>query len=141
MADKPETFPSPIEPDDEEDEPKSTLSPEVADREAKKAIEEIEEEVEREHPAKRASMPHVVHEGERQSFLDKAWERQYAIEARLKSVGHGRYSRVIKMARKPEHEEYVKASQITGLGIVVIGFVGFLIYLLTTWLWHVLRIK
>lgn len=144
MADeqkKPDTFPPAVEPDEEEEEPKSTLPPDVAEREAQRAIEEIEEEIEEEHPSRPPTPLPVTHEGEERTFIDRAWERQYALESRLKRIGHGRYSRVIKMARKPEHEEFVKASQITGIGIVVIGFVGFLIYLVMQWLMKLLGVK
>lgn len=145
MADpekKPETFPPAIEPDEEEEEePKSTLPPEVAEQEAKKAIREIEEEIEEEHPSKPARPPPILHAGPQKTFIDRAWEKQYAVEARLKRIGHGRYARVVKMARKPEQEEFVKASQITGFGIMVIGLLGFLIYLGMQWLHLVLKIK
>ncbi|HEX9816926.1 MAG TPA: protein translocase SEC61 complex subunit gamma [Candidatus Thermoplasmatota archaeon] len=119
--------------------PRSTLAPEVAEREAKKAIEEIEEEIEREHPAKPKPAPHVQH-GPQKSFVDKAWDSQYRAENRLKRIGHGRYGRVLKMARKPEPEEFQKASQITGLGILVLGLIGFLIFLLMTWVMGLLNV-
>lgn len=144
MADpthKPETAPSAVEPDDEESEPKSTLAPDVAEREAQKAIEEIEEEIEEERPSHKFAHPVAVPTGPEKSFVDKAWEKQYQVEAKLQRIGHGRYSRVIKMARKPEPEEYRKALQITGLGIAVIGLVGFLIYLLMQWLTEALGVK
>jgi len=34
------------------------------------------------------------------------------------------------MARKPDQEEYKKVVMITGLGIIIIGALGFLIYIL-----------
>ncbi|MBS3778230.1 MAG: protein translocase SEC61 complex subunit gamma [Candidatus Thermoplasmatota archaeon] len=36
------------------------------------------------------------------------------------------------MARNPTSEEYEKTSKITGLGIILIGGIGFIIYLLST---------
>jgi protein transport protein SEC61 subunit gamma-like protein len=36
------------------------------------------------------------------------------------------------MARKPTNEEYKKTSTITGVGILLIGGLGFLIFLLVT---------
>ncbi len=65
-------------------------------------------------------------------IIDKAWELQYNIEARQKRIGKGKYGRVLKMARKPTNEEYEKTSKITGAGILIIGGLGFLIYLLAT---------
>ena len=64
------------------------------------------------------------------SFVDSAWEIQHNIEARQKRIGKGKYGRVLKMARKPTDEEYSKTSKITGAGILIIGGVGFLVYLL-----------
>jgi protein transport protein SEC61 subunit gamma-like protein len=64
------------------------------------------------------------------SFVEKAWELQHNIESRQKRVGKGKYGRVLKMARKPTNEEYSKTSKITGLGIILIGGLGFLIFLI-----------
>jgi protein transport protein SEC61 subunit gamma-like protein len=63
------------------------------------------------------------------SFMDKAWDLQHDIESRQKRIGKGKYGRVLKMARKPTDEEYSKTSKITGLGIILIGGLGFLIFL------------
>ncbi len=38
--------------------------------------------------------------------------------------------RVLKVTRKPTKEEYFGASKITGLGIIIIGLIGFGIYLI-----------
>jgi len=65
-------------------------------------------------------------------IIDKAWELQHNIEARQKRIGKGKYGRVLKMARNPTNEEYGKTSKITGAGILIIGGVGFLIFLLAT---------
>ena len=65
-------------------------------------------------------------------IIDKAWELQHNIEARQKRIGKGKYGRVLKMARNPTNEEYEKTSKITGAGILIIGGVGFLIFLLAT---------
>lgn len=62
--------------------------------------------------------------------VEKSWEVQRDIEERVKKVGKGKYGRVFKMARKPTNDEYLKVLQITGLGLVAIGGVGFLIYLI-----------
>lgn len=60
--------------------------------------------------------------------VDKAWKVQRKIEDRVKHIGKGKYGRVLKMARKPTGEEYLKTNQITALGIILIGGLGFLIY-------------
>ena len=38
--------------------------------------------------------------------------------------------RVLKVTRRPTREEYTAASKITGLGIIVIGIIGFAIFLI-----------
>lgn len=63
---------------------------------------------------------------------EKAWNIQRKIEEKIKRIGKGKYGRVIKMARKPDYDEYIKTSKITGIGIMLIGGLGFLIY----WLWN-----
>jgi len=65
------------------------------------------------------------------SFIEKAWDLQHKVEARQKRVGKGKYGRVLKMARKPTNEEFSKTSKITGAGILLIGGLGFLIFLMT----------
>jgi len=70
-------------------------------------------------------------EGDKKGIIDKAWELQRKIEARQERIGKGKYGRVLKMARNPTEEEYAKTSKITGLGILIIGGIGFLIFLLT----------
>lgn len=61
-------------------------------------------------------------------IVDKAWRVQRKVEDRVKHIGKGRYGRVLKMARKPTPDEYVKTNQITALGLLLIGGLGFLIY-------------
>lgn len=64
-------------------------------------------------------------------IVEESWNIQGRIEGRFKNIGKGKYGRVLKMARKPENDEYVKVLQITGIGLALIGGLGFLIY----WLW------
>ena len=64
--------------------------------------------------------------------MESARELQNNLESRQKRIGKGRYGRVLKMARKPTDEEYTKTSKITGLGILLIGGLGFVIFLLAT---------
>jgi len=40
------------------------------------------------------------------------------------------YRRVISVARKPDKEEFSEAIKITGSGILVVGAIGFMIFLL-----------
>jgi len=66
------------------------------------------------------------------TVMERAWDLQHSIEARQKRIGKGKYGRVLKMARKPTDDEYTKTSKITALGILLLGGLGFLIYLLAT---------
>ncbi len=73
------------------------------------------------------------------AFLDRARRVQDQFDGRLRSVGHGKYGRILRMARRPTSEEYVKVLQVTWIGAVLIGFTGFAIYIFFTqagpWLW------
>ncbi|MDX1612391.1 MAG: protein translocase SEC61 complex subunit gamma, partial [Candidatus Thermoplasmatota archaeon] len=61
-------------------------------------------------------------------FVDKAWELQGRIESRASRVGKGKYGRVLRMARKPSQEEFNQTAKTTGLGLLVIGLIGFVIF-------------
>lgn len=66
------------------------------------------------------------------SFMERAKDLQNNLESKQKRIGKGRYGRVLKMARKPTHEEFVKTSKITFAGILLIGGLGFLIFLMAS---------
>ncbi|MDY6771441.1 MAG: protein translocase SEC61 complex subunit gamma [Candidatus Nanohaloarchaea archaeon] len=42
------------------------------------------------------------------------------------------YIRVLKITKKPDREEFLMSAKITGLGILLIGLIGFVIYLIGT---------
>ncbi len=65
-------------------------------------------------------------------ILENSWAVQKKIEERAGKIGKGRYGRVLKMARKPDKDEYKKTLAICLLGILLIGGLGFLIYWLFT---------
>jgi protein transport protein SEC61 subunit gamma-like protein len=67
---------------------------------------------------------------EYKGLLGKAWAVQHKIEERQQRIGKGKYGRVLKMARKPTSEEYEKTAKITGLGMILIGALGFIIYMI-----------
>ncbi len=62
--------------------------------------------------------------------MEKAWDLQHNLEQRNERLGKGKYGRVLKMARNPTDEEYAKTSKITGLGILLVGGLGFVIWLI-----------
>jgi protein transport protein SEC61 subunit gamma-like protein len=61
-------------------------------------------------------------------IVDRSWDLQRRIEEKTKHIGKGKYGRVLKMARKPSGEEYVRISQIVAIGLILMGGLGFLIY-------------
>ena len=76
-----------------------------------------------------------VHKNRKKSdknLIERAWDLQHDLEARMKRIGKGKYGRVIKMARNPTPEEYRKTSEITGLGILLVGGLGFAIFYICT---------
>ena len=60
---------------------------------------------------------------------EKTLEVQSQIEGKLSSISRGKLARVLKMSRKPDMEEYKKTILITFAGMVLIGGLGFIIYL------------
>lgn len=100
--------------------------------------ETLEQVVEAETaPKPKAAPVHHGKPGQEKSFLDKAWERQERVERKWASIGSGRFARVLRMARKPEPEEFRQSSTIVLVGIGVIGGIGFLVFLLMGWLMDV----
>ena len=66
------------------------------------------------------------------SLIQKAQDLQDRLESRRDRIGKGKYGRVLKMARKPTNEEYSKTSKITFAGILLVGGLGFGVFLLAT---------
>lgn len=68
-------------------------------------------------------------------IVEKAWKLQHRIEGRAKGLGKGRYGRVLKMARKPDAEEYNHVAKVTALGILFLGALGFAVFfIMDAWL-------
>ena len=63
-------------------------------------------------------------------IVESSLDLQEGFEERIKTFGKGKYGRILKMARKPTYEEYLKIVWITALGVILIGALGFLIYLI-----------
>ncbi|WP_241761836.1 SecE/sec61-gamma family protein translocase subunit [Thermoplasma acidophilum] len=55
------------------------------------------------------------------SIEDKAEEIQQNLERRFSSIGKGKYARILRMARKPTRDEYIKVLVITAVGLLIIG--------------------
>jgi len=54
----------------------------------------------------------------------KAFRIRNTVKSKLRE-----YLRVLKIAEKPGREEYEMALKITGAGIVLVGFVGFMFFM------------
>ncbi len=63
-------------------------------------------------------------------IINRAWELQERIEARQQRIGKGKYGRVLKMARNPTNEEYEKTAKIVAAGVLIVGAIGFVIYII-----------
>jgi len=68
------------------------------------------------------------------SIEEKASGVQDDIESKFRSIGKGRYGRIFGMARRPDKTEYKRIVTITGIGIIILGAVGFLIMWLMNYL-------
>jgi protein transport protein SEC61 subunit gamma-like protein len=62
------------------------------------------------------------------SFIDRVWQTQHKLEERFKRIGRGQYGRVLRLARKPTSDEFMKSSWVVAIGIGIIGAIGFIVY-------------
>ena len=62
-------------------------------------------------------------------ILDRTWEIQDRMEKGLtERLRSNKYSRVLKMSVKPTQDEFIKTLQVTFVGMILIGALGFAIY-------------
>jgi len=52
---------------------------------------------------------------------------QDGIEGRIKGLQTGSYARILKMARKPSKQEFRQTVIVCGIGMMVLGAIGFVI--------------
>ena len=50
---------------------------------------------------------------------------QDGVEGRIKGLQTGSYARILKMARKPSKQEFRQTVIVCGIGMLVLGFIGF----------------
>src|SRR5687767_11565702 len=112
--------------------PEPTSPPMPPTRDDEETLDQVVEA----ETAPKAKAPHVhAHKaGPEKGFLDRAWDSQEKVERKWASLGSGRFARVLRMARKPEPEEFRQSSTIVLVGIGVIGGIGFMVYLLMGWI-------
>ena len=81
-----------------------------------------------------ATSPAPPQTDRRETLVGKAWDAQEKLEGRLANLGRGKYGRVIRMARKPTPEEYRKAATVSAAGLVLLGAMGFVIFVLMSFI-------
>jgi len=59
------------------------------------------------------------------SFEMKVQEQQDRIEAQFRKITRGSWARIIRMASKPSKQEFRQTSIICGIGLFVLGAIGF----------------
>ena len=62
---------------------------------------------------------------EKRSFEDKVQDRQDWIESQFRRISRGSWARIIRMTRKPTPQEFKQTSIICGIGLFVLGAIGF----------------
>ena len=56
--------------------------------------------------------------------LAQSWQDE--IEGRVRSLQTGSYARILKMARKPSKQEFRQTVIVCGIGMFLLGAIGFL---------------
>jgi len=59
------------------------------------------------------------------SFEDRVQGRQDQFETWVRSFGRGSWARIVRMARKPTKMEFRQTIWVCGIGMFVLGFIGF----------------
>ena len=60
-----------------------------------------------------------------QSFEDKVQDKQDWIESQFRKVSRGSWARILRMARKPTPQEFKQTVIICGIGLFILGAIGF----------------
>jgi protein transport protein SEC61 subunit gamma-like protein len=47
------------------------------------------------------------------------------------------YRRVLYVSKRPDRDEYINVAKITGIGIIIIGVIGFIVYLIAVLLGYI----
>ena len=62
------------------------------------------------------------------SFVEWVWNKQDALEERVRRLSRGQLGRVMRLAKKPSYDEFTKTSWTVAIGIAITGGIGFVIY-------------
>ncbi len=63
------------------------------------------------------------------SFEERVQDIQDNIETSVRKLGRGSWARILRMARKPTKMEFRQTIWVCGIGMFILGFVGFIILL------------
>ena len=66
-------------------------------------------------------------DGEQRRFEDTVQEWQDSIESNVHKIGKGSWARILRMARKPSKKELKQTIYVCGIGMIVLGFIGFVV--------------
>jgi protein transport protein SEC61 subunit gamma-like protein len=64
---------------------------------------------------------------EDRTFEDKVLAAQDRIESGFRRIGRSSWARILRMARKPTKQEFTQTSIICGIGMFILGFIGFVV--------------
>jgi protein transport protein SEC61 subunit gamma-like protein len=64
------------------------------------------------------------------AFEDRVQGWQDGLESNIRGLGKGSWARIIKMARKPSSLEFKQTCIVCGIGMFVLGFIGFVMLVL-----------
>ena len=64
------------------------------------------------------------------SFEDRVQSWQDGIESNIRGLGKGSWARIVKMARKPSSLEFRQTCIVCGIGMFILGFIGFVMLVL-----------
>jgi len=59
------------------------------------------------------------------SFEERVQDIQDNIETSVRKLGRGSWARILRMARKPTKMEFRQTIVVCGIGMFVLGFIGF----------------
>ena len=64
------------------------------------------------------------------SFEERVQDWQDKIERQVRQVSRGNMARILRMAKKPTHQEFIQTCIVCGIGMMVLGAIGFVILVL-----------
>lgn len=68
--------------------------------------------------------------GQSGGFEDRVQSWQDSIETNVRKLGKGSWARIIRMARKPTAIEFKQTCIVCGIGMFILGLIGFIMLVL-----------